>query len=137
MFRTKYDPATGTSATNPREQVNSATSFLDASTIYGSDLERCNMLRSFAGGRMKTSEGNLPPRGENGESFLVGDARGSENPGLTVLHVLFLREHNRVADELAMSHPDWSDEILFQEARKRVIAVVQVITTKEYMPSIF
>lgn len=45
-----------------------------------------------------------------------------------------MREHNRKADELMEKNPRWSQEIVFQEARKWVIAVMQKITYDEYIP---
>ena len=55
------DPATGTDPGNPAQQVNSITSYLDLSQVYGSDQATDNALRTFVGGLMKTSPGGLPP----------------------------------------------------------------------------
>ena len=44
-----------------REQMNGATSFLDASTIYGSTEEAAHDLRTFDAGFLKTSYGDLLP----------------------------------------------------------------------------
>ncbi len=52
------------------------------------------------------------------------------------LHVLFLREHNRLADQIADRNPDWDDEEIFQLARKLVAAQIQVITFEEFLPSL-
>lgn len=50
------------------------------------------------------------------------------------LHHLFVREHNRLADILSAAHPDWTDEVVFQEARRLVIAEMQHVTYNEYLP---
>jgi len=66
--------------------------------------------------------------------YLVGDVRGNENPALLTLHTIWVREHNRRARELLAAHSDWTDEELYQEARRWVIALIQHITFDEYLP---
>lgn len=137
------------SVPNPRQQTTVISGYLDGSMIYGSDEERANALRAFQGGRLATSEGDLPPLNTAGlendndahivaddELFLAGDVRSNENVELTAIHTLFVREHNTLADALAGLHPDWSDEELFQAARRLVIAEVQAITYNEFLPAL-
>jgi len=50
------------------------------------------------------------------------------------LNILWRREHNRLARQLFQANPDWNDEILFQEARRRVIAYLQHFYETEYIP---
>lgn len=133
MFRSAFDPATGT--TNPRQQVNGITAWLDGSMIYGSDTATANSLRAFTGGQMKTSAGNLLPVGAGG-FYQAGDARANENPELTALQTLFVREHNRVAANVAKANPTWTDEQIFQKARAVVIAELQAITYNEWLPAL-
>jgi hypothetical protein len=67
---------------------------------------------------------------------VAGDVRANEQPGLTSLHIIFLREHNAQAARLARLHRDWDDERLYQEARRIVAAEMQVITVNEFLPAL-
>ncbi len=143
--------------TSPREQTNLITSWIDGSNVYGSDSQTASWLRTNTDGKLKTSSGNLLPfnttdneatgtvdptaPGMAGASmlpvlFVAGDVRANEQPGLTMLHTLFVREHNRLCDELKASNPTWNDEQLYQEARKRVSAIIQAITFNEFLPTL-
>ena len=68
--------------------------------------------------------------------FLAGDVRANENPELLSLQVLFVREHNRIANEASQRHPEWTDEQLYQYARRIVIAELQKITYEDFLPSL-
>ena len=145
--RSMFDPDTGTAADNPREQVNVITSFIDASNIYGSDIARVNALRTNDGsGRLRTSQnGRLLPvnledldidtggRPRTG-LFFSGDIRANEQVSLTAMHTLFVREHNRLADQIRSEHPELSGNEIFELARKIVGAQMQVITYHEFLP---
>jgi len=135
LTRSQYDPATGTDSSNPRQQVNSITAWIDGSMIYGSDEATATSLREHVGGRMRQGENGLLPTDAAG-FYMAGDIRANENPELASLQTLFVREHNRVAARLAEQHPDWTDEQLYQAARNFVIGEVQVITYKEWLPAL-
>ena len=135
MKRSVFDEKTGTSTANPRQQVNAITAWMDGSMIYGSDATTAASLRTMQGGQMKTSVGNLLPTDEKG-NFLAGDTRAQENPELTSLQTVFVREHNRLAAEFAKANPTWTDEQLYQQARSWVIGEVQAITYNEWLPSL-
>ena len=144
LDRSTYDPASGTDANNPREQVNVLTAYIDASNVYGSDTARASWLRTNDGtGRLKTSAGDLLPYNADGlpnaggtgpELFLAGDVRANEQVSLTALHTLFVREHNRLADEIGAANPSFTDDEIYQRARAVVGAQMQVITYKEFLP---
>ena len=145
LNRSNYDPETGDSVDDPRQQINQITAFLDGSMIYGSDEERAAALRTFDGGKLKTSEGDLLPFNEEGFDnaggpsetlFLAGDVRANENVALTSMHTVWVREHNRLADEIAAANPDLSDEEIYQQARALVRAELQAITYNEFLPAL-
>ena len=66
----------------------------------------------------------------------TGDSRVTEQPQLTIMHTIWMREHNRVAQNLAKLNPSWSSETVFQEARRIVIAEFQHITYNEFLPTL-
>lgn len=142
--RSIYDSDTGTSSVNPRQQLNEITGWIDASNVYGSDVDRAVALRANDGtGKMRTSAGGLLPFNDSGlsnaggpgaELFVAGDVRANEQLGLTAMHTLFVREHNRLADEIAASNPGLSGDDVYQRARRIVGAQMQVITYEEFLP---
>lgn len=156
FYRTKPAPETGTSKANPRKYLNKSTAFLDASNIYGNSKSRNDRLRTFKDGKLKTSEGKFLPwntiSGEyndkvdnsigeiidethsNGKLFFAGDEKINDNPLLISLHTVFVREHNRLCEDYKKYYPDLSDEEIFQKARRKLIAYLQVITFNEWLP---
>lgn len=70
------------------------------------------------------------------ELRMAGDVRANEQPGLAALHTLFVREHNRLAAEIAGANPSWSDEEIYQRTRKIVGAIMQSITYNEWLPAL-
>ncbi|MEM8885863.1 MAG: peroxidase family protein [Planctomycetota bacterium] len=128
----------------PRQQTNALTAFIDASNVYGSDEERARALRSLDGtGRLKTSDGDLLPFNRDGldnaggtsaRLFVAGDVRANEQMALTAMHVLFVREHNRIADRLREQDAELSGDEIYQRARRMVAAQMQVITYREFLP---
>lgn len=133
-----------------RQQINEVTSYIDGSQIYGSSLSRSSALRTQGGtgAKLELSAGNLLPYNTNGlandnsgpvpgdQLFLAGDVRANENVGLTAMHTVFAREHNRLVDVIAQQQPSLSAEQQFQLARKIVGAELQVITYNEFLPAL-
>jgi peroxidase len=127
-----------------KDQFNGISAWIDSSNVYGTFKCQADHLRLKAGGRMNflahplsphIFKPLLPRHATNHECvsssslcFNAGDDRSNEQPGLTSMHTLMLREHNRLADQLGIANPHWDDETVFQEARKIIIAFNQHIT---------
>jgi peroxidase len=73
-----------------RTNINTVSSWLDASNIYGTDQKTADSLREFKNGKLKVSQDDFLPKTEKGE-FISGDRRVNENVLLTVVHTIFLR----------------------------------------------
>lgn len=126
--------------------------FIDGSMIYGTEKNAAENLREFRGGRLRmqlTPDNRtlLPPStdpndGCNRETerrrgrycFAAGDARANENLHLTTMHLLWARQHNRVAERLARINPWWDDQTLYEESRRVIGAQLQHVTYREFVP---
>lgn len=153
-----------------RQQINEITSFIDASNVYGSDAARAAILRDNEkylrmtvgqNGEILLGQNTLGAANDTGgnpnaaEFFLAGDVRANEQIGLTAVHTVFAREHNRLVDEMQMrlmngdtglraardssiatlgNGVDNENDFLFEAARKVVGAQIQKITYSEFLP---
>uniref|UniRef100_UPI00398E3C45 myeloperoxidase-like n=1 Tax=Pristiophorus japonicus TaxID=55135 RepID=UPI00398E3C45 len=141
---------------NIREQINAVTAFIDSSMVYGNGKSTANRIRNqtidlglltinqnysdngldylpFSRVQLE-SPSAMNPNSTRVPCFLAGDGRANEHLGLLSFHVLFLREHNRLARELKKLNPHWSGETIFQETRKIMGAFHQIITYRDYVP---
>jgi hypothetical protein len=154
-------PAPGTGVTNPRQQVNTVNSYIDAYAVYGGTNARLDWLRvgPIDGDPTNNSAylmlpGNyLPQQDTRGSddaakpgmdlmgqlvthpatAAVAGDVRANENDALTAVHTLFAREHNRIVSLLPSS---LTDEEKFQIARRVVGAEQQYVTYHEFLPAL-
>ncbi|MEM7473188.1 MAG: peroxidase family protein [Pseudomonadota bacterium] len=138
MFQQRSTEAPGTGVPGtPREQLNDVTQAFDGSTVYGSNKTRQDALRTLDGtGKMKTSsDGGLP---EIAGRPSAGDVRADENVVLESLHVLFVQEHNRLAEVIAAGCSaegrSCSGEEIFEGARSIVAATQEKIFYDEFLP---
>jgi Animal haem peroxidase len=119
----------------PQTFTNHVTQWWDGSQIYGSTATRVHQLRSHQGGKLIIGEnGLLPLDPVTG----VDDTGFNDNwwVGLSLLHTLFVKEHNYLCDELHRRNPEWEDQELFDHARLIVAALTAKIHTVEWTPGI-
>lgn len=130
-------------------QLNDISSFINADNVYGNTMSRLDFIRSddsSTTGRLRTSNANLLPKNTIGltnrggdtraDLFLAGDVRANENLGLTVVHTLWMREHNYWADHIRDSNADLSGDEVFAMARIIVEAENQKIVYDEFLPAL-
>ncbi|MGW0803406.1 peroxidase family protein [Nonomuraea sp. NPDC002799] len=145
----------------PRDpRKSSSNHHIDLNQVYGLNEAATAALRAFDGGLLKSrliNGGEFPPLlcehgkikpefaalsvirfadltdAQRDTLFATGSDRGNGQIGFTMLTVLFLREHNRVARLLARHHPDWDDERLFQTARNVLIVLLIKLVVEEYI----
>lgn len=106
---------------------------MDLNTIYSNKEEDLKKLRANHSGLFHMDPLNILPSDEKGE-FTTGDFRFSQTPVLAQIHSLFYRFHNKMAKNLAEINPHWSNDVVFYEARRIVIAVYQHITYFDWLP---
>uniref|UniRef100_A0A8C5CYE6 Peroxidasin n=1 Tax=Gadus morhua TaxID=8049 RepID=A0A8C5CYE6_GADMO len=163
MFFVRSSPVCGSGMTSllmnsvyPREQINQLTAYVDASNVYGNSRHESDEIRDLASQRgllrqgiiQRTGKPLLPfatgqrtecMRDENESPipcFLAGDHRANEQLGLTAMHTVWFREHNRVATELLRLNPHWDGDTIYHEARKIVGAQMQHITYSHWLPKV-
>lgn len=132
--RSESDAASGTDMANPRQQLNHITKAFDASTVYGSNSTREAQLRVPGTAKLKIGPtGDLPVDPVSGR-HIAGDARADENPTLQALHALFVREHNRLVDEIGGHCPTCTPDEVYEAAKVLVANMQHRIFYDELVP---
>lgn len=151
--RDAFAPETGTTRNNvPGEAINTVTTWLDLSAVYGSDPQ---LDRDLQGGRRFRGRGQLSilntPTGDilpadtdgltgggafQGVGFLAGDVRANENDSLASQHTLWARNHNRLATLIDQTHPDFNPDQVFHRARQINVAQFQNVVLYEWLPAL-
>jgi len=137
----------------PTEFINENSHFIDATEVYGPNDNYALHLRAMEGGKLKfstsengqmfcpflTNQNKASIRNKNNHhiKYDTGDPdNGNQNLGITAMQTLFLRFHNYIAFKLSSLNPFWSDEIIYQESRRIVIATIQRIAYEDFLPII-
>ena len=129
-----------------RGYPNAVTHWSDASQLYGSDETTAKRLRTKGGTGAKLiiqKNGLLPvqdcPSFFNQEKECGrADTGFNENwwLGLSMMHLLFAKEHNYVVDQLDSRYGGQSEEWLYQTARLIVGALITRIHNSEWSPAV-
>jgi peroxidase len=112
--------------------INTVAGYLDLSQLYGSTPAIAASLTNADGTLMSSDNGQALPVVD--DSFVTGDPRVMENPELTALTILFMREHNFWVSTLKSQHPNWTGQQLYNMAKAITTAEYQNIVYQEYLP---
>ena len=112
--------------------INTVAGYLDLSQLYGSTTTIAASLRNTDGTLITSDNGQALP--VVNDTFVTGDPRVMENPELTALTILFMREHNFWVSTLKMQHPSWTGDQLYNMAKAITTAEYQNIIYTEYLP---
>ncbi|MBV9578048.1 MAG: peroxidase [Chloroflexi bacterium] len=125
MTRDDRNPTTNTI-------INTTAGYLDLSQLYGSTTAVATSLRNPDGTLTSSHNGQYLPI--SGSNFVTGDPRVMENPELTAVTTLFMREHNYWVATLKAQNPSWSGDQLYNMARAITTAEYENIIYTEYLP---
>ncbi|MDX0411604.1 peroxidase [Sinorhizobium medicae] len=133
----------------PATYANTETHWWDGSQVYGSTIDRLRMVRGVLHGKTKVLPNGKLLLGDDDLLPVLPVDEGAKNPetelagvngnwwiGLSVMHTIFVREHNTIIDRLRVDYPKHDGEWLFQKARLINAALMAKIHTVEWTPAL-
>jgi prostaglandin-endoperoxide synthase 2 len=141
---------------------NESTHEVDLAQLYGLDDTETNMLRDKRRPMLLAHQGEigeeLPPdlyepdgttrvaqfaglrvvgtkkaKVDNAQLLAMGSDVSNTQIGYAMLNTLFLREHNRIAREIAESNPGWDEDRVFYAARSVLTVLLIRVVIEEYI----
>lgn len=123
---------------------------MDLSQLYGNADDITQTLRTYQNGELEISHDPLSPllpESDDTETnqlcmhnstldsvcYRSGDSRVNANPYVTTLYTVFLRSHNRIAQQLHKEYPTWTDNKLFAYARRINVGIYQKVVYQEWL----
>ena len=159
--RTAFEIGSDAENGRVRQQVNSKTSFLDLSQVYGITQAAENLLRARdadapndRSARLLTGDDGMLPTfrevaddkrvavssviaalnpGAGAGLYATGDNRANQTSPLLTHHVTWSRNHNWHVERLREQFPSWNEERLFEAARALNEADWQNVVYSEYV----
>jgi Animal haem peroxidase len=128
--RTRPDPQPDANG-GPATWVNTETHWWDTSHVYGETESDARALRTGEHGKLRMDDRGLVPA-ELEQNLDYSLVPGAFWVGLSILHSLFMREHNAVCDHLHTRYPELSDDDLYEKARLVICALIAKIHTLEW-----
>ena len=138
--KTTPDPSWSLLQPLPPQYQNLVTHWWDGSQLYGTSAAQANALRAKNADGSLRAELAMDPSGsllaKAGDGFEQTGFRKNWWIGLGVMHNVFAHEHNAIVAKLRQSHPELTEQQLFDHARMITAAVIAKIHTVEWTPAI-
>jgi hypothetical protein len=117
--------------------INRGNGKLDLSFVYSDDLTKRASLRMGSRGKLQirstnkneTSWLNRLPIDQTTGLYIAGDDRINDHAGFAMIALLFLRNHNRLAETIAFENKKATDDEVFDKARIQNIHHWQKVST--------
>lgn len=101
--------------------------------LYGADGNFRAEFCDAAGKLILDEPLGVNPGDDKSTLFAVGGDRANANVQVAMINLLFLREHNRLAEKLEAANPGWDDDRVFETARNIVIVMFIKVVIEEYI----
>jgi hypothetical protein len=133
--RTRPDPTREPNdGKGPTTYVNAESHWWDGSQIYGSSAPAEASLRANKDGKLALGDDGLLKIDSNG--LEITGLAANWWLGLSLMHNLFVKEHNAICDHLKREYPGWGDGQIYRAARLVNVALMAKIHTIEWTPAI-
>ena len=117
---------------------------VDLSQVYGSggaSEEISNQLRLHREGKVKIHHDRLTTvqdhcLTQNSSCHRSVDVRVNYSPYMILQYSIFQKSHNKIAEQLKELNPQWTDDELFNAAKRINQAIFQKITYEEWLPMV-
>eukprot|EP00892_Ulva_mutabilis_P000477 jgi/Ulvmu1/1042/UM104_0028.1 len=124
--------------------LNVHTGLVDAGPVYGTEEAYVqSTLREPGTCRMRVADGDFLPLtseadGEGRFFFISGDVRSSEHAFLASQHTVWVREHNRICEEVDAdpANVGLTPDARFDLVRNVIIAKFQQVVITEFLPAL-
>ncbi|MEM0905745.1 MAG: peroxidase family protein [Pseudomonadota bacterium] len=92
-----------------------------------------NLKPEFEGLPLPSRLSDDTPLEQKRTIFAFAGERSNSTPFTAAMTTLFLREHNRIADNIAAQEPSWDDDRVFEVSRNTMIAMLIKVVIEEYI----
>lgn len=115
-----------------RQSMNMQTAYLDLSHLYNDGADRDPVAPWRLASTPTSRSGRVPslaihPPACYSHFCFDGDKRINQQQGISSHHVIWENLHNSIADSLRIINRNWTDDKVFEEARKITIARFQCL----------